>query len=149
MAESGVGELSQEQLDLLVDHFNEKVTFSRHIKARIEEVEPGRAVMHMDVEEIHLNGNGTLHGGVYASLIDNVMGLSVSSLVGLRTATTQMNVHFLGPVSEGRVVCRGEVVYRTRRTATAEGKVFDERGNLVAMGTGSFRVFERKGTPIV
>ena len=52
--------------------------------------------MYVDIEEIHLNGNGTLHGGVYTSLIDNAMGLSVSSLVGLRTATTQMNVHFLG-----------------------------------------------------
>ena len=35
--------------------------------------------MYVDIEEIHLNGNGTLHGGVYTSLIDNAMGLSVSS----------------------------------------------------------------------
>ena len=52
--------------------------------------------MYVDIEEIHLNGNGTLHGGVYTSLIDNAMGLSVSSLVGLRTATTQMIRALLG-----------------------------------------------------
>jgi len=77
------------------------------------------------------------------------MGLSVSSLVGLRTATTQMNVHFLGAVREGRITCRSEVLHRTRRTATAEGRVYDEEGNLVAVGTGAFRIFERQGNPIV
>ena len=92
--------------------------------------------MYVDIEEIHLNGNGTLHGGVYTSLIDNAMGLSVSSLVGLRTATTQMNVHFLGAVREGRITCRSEVVHQTRRTATAQGWVYDEEENLVAMETG-------------
>ena len=64
-------------------------------------------------------------------------------------ATTQMNVHFLGPVSEGRITCWGEVVHRTSRTATAEGRVYDEEGNLVALGTGAFRVFEKRGNPIV
>ncbi len=140
---------SNEELDRLVRHFMEAVTFSRHIGSRVEEVEPGRAVLHIDVEEYHLNGNGTLHGGVYASLIDNAMGISVAALVGVRTATTQMNVHFLGPVSSGRIVCRSEVVHRTRRTATAEAKVYDEEGNLVALGTGAFRIFEQRGNPIV
>ena len=149
MSEGGVGALSREQLDRLVTYFDEEVTFSKHIKARVDGVEPGRAVLYIDVEEIHLNGNGTLHGGVYTSLIDNAMGLSVSSLVGLRTATTQMNVHFLGPVREGRITCWSEVVHRTRRTATAEGRVYDEEGTLVALGTGAFRIFEKKGDPIV
>jgi uncharacterized protein (TIGR00369 family) len=65
------------------------------------------------------------------------------------TATIEMNVHFLGAVSEGRITCQSEVVHRTRRTATAEAKVYDSEGNLVAMGTGAFRVFEKKGSAIV
>ena len=144
-----VGELDREQLDRLVRHFKGQIEFSEHVGLKVDEVEPGRAVLYVDVEEVHLNGNGTLHGGVYASLIDNAMGLSVSSLVGLRTATTQMNVHFLGAVTGGRITCRGEVVHRTRRTATAEGRVYDQEGNLVAMGTGVFRIFEKEGNPIV
>jgi uncharacterized protein (TIGR00369 family) len=141
--------LSEEQLDHLARYFNEEVTFSKHIGARVEEVEPGRSIISIDVDEVHLNGAGTLHGGVYASLIDNAMGLAVLALVGVRTATIEMNVHFLGAVSEGRITCRSEVVHRTRRTATAEAKVRDSEGNLVAMGTGAFRVFEKKGSAIV
>jgi uncharacterized protein (TIGR00369 family) len=143
------GTLSKEQLDHLTRYFNEEVTFSRHIGAKVEEVEPGRSVIHIDVEGVHLNGTGTLHGGVYASLIDNAMGLSVLSLVGVRTATIQMNVHFLGAVGGGRITCESEVVHRTRRTATAEAKVHDADGNLVALGTGAFRVFEKPGNAIV
>jgi uncharacterized protein (TIGR00369 family) len=141
--------LSDEQLDQLARYFNQEVTFSRHIGAKVEEVEPGRSAIAIDVKDIHLNGAGTLHGGVYASLIDTAMGLSVLALVGVRTATIEMNVHFLGAVSEGRITCHSEVVHRTRRTATAEAKVRDSEGNLVAMGTGAFRVFERKGNAIV
>jgi uncharacterized protein (TIGR00369 family) len=144
-----VGVLSEEQLDHLAQYFNEEVTFSKHIGAKVEEVEPGRSVMYIDVEDVHLNGSGTLHGGVYASLLDNAMGLSVLALVGMRTATIEMNVHFLGAVNEGRITCESEVVHRTRRTATAEAKVRDADGNLVAMGTGAFRVFESKGNAIV
>jgi uncharacterized protein (TIGR00369 family) len=143
------GTLSEEQLEHLTQYFNEEVTFSRHIGAKVEEVGPGRSVMSIDVEDIHLNGSGTLHGGVYASLIDNAMGLSVLALVGVRTATIQMNVHFLGAVSGGRITCESEVLHRTRRTATAEAKVRDAEGNLVALGTGAFRVFEKKGNAIV
>ena len=141
--------LSEEQLGQLARYFNEEVTFSRHMGAKVERVEPGRSVISVAVEEIHLNGAGTLHGGVYASLIDTSMGLSVLALVGVRTATIQMNVHFLGAVDSGRITCESEVLHRTRRTATAEAKVRDADGNLVALGTGAFRVFESRGSAIV
>lgn len=149
MTESGSEALSEEQLKILSERFEEGTTFSGHVGMRVEEVKPGRAAVYADVEERHLNGNGTLHGGVYATLIDNAMGLSVSSLLGLRTATMQMNVHFVGSMSHGRLSCHGEVVHHTRRTATAEGKVYGDEGNLLAVGTGAFRVFQRRGAPIV
>ena len=150
MSEGSVaGALSPEQLEELTSYFNEAVTFGKHIRSRVQSVEPGRASLYIDVEDFHHNGNGTLHGGVYASLIDNAMGMAVLALVGVRTATVEMNVHFLGSVGGGRITCHAEVVHRTRRMATAEAKVYDEEGNLVSMGTGAFRVFEKKGNAIV
>ena len=143
------GTLSNEQLTRLAQYFDEKVTFSRHLGSKVEVVEPGKAVCHIDVEDIHLNGNGTLHGGVYASLLDNAMGLAVAALVGLRTATIGLDVRFLGAVREGRITCSAEVVHSTRRIATVEAKVRDGDQNLVAMGTGTFRIFEKHGDPIV
>ncbi len=124
-------------------------TFEQHTHTKIAEVRPGHATLYIDIEPFHLNGNGSLHGGVYATLIDNAMGFAVAALAEVRIATTQMNVHFLGPVSGGRISCTAEAVHRTRRTATAEAKVHDADGNLVAMGTGAFRIFEQRGHPIM
>ena len=149
MTEKSADALTEDQLKELAQYFDEEVTFSKHIGAKVEEVEPGWAVVRIDIEDVHLNGAGTLHGGVYASLMDNAMGLSVLALVGTRTATIEMNTHFLGSVNGGRIVCRSEVVHRTRRTATAESKVYGPDGDLVAMGTAAFRVFEKKGNAIV
>lgn len=139
------GSLNEEQLQELIRYSDEAVPFSSYLGLKVEKVEPGKAVLHLDVKDHHLNGNGTLHGGVYTTLIDNSMGISVLSKVGLRAATIQMDARFLGPVSGGRVTCRAEVLHRTRRMATAQGSVYDEEGNLVAMGTGTFRVFESEG----
>ncbi len=147
--DNGGKPLDADQLKELARYFDEEVTFSKHIGAKVKEVEPGRAVIRIEIGDIHLNGTGTLHGGVYASLMDNSMGLAVLALVGTRTATIEMNVHFLGGVKEGRITCHSEVVHRTRRTATAESKVYDANGNLVAMGTAAFRVFDKKGSAIV
>ena len=63
------GTLSEEQLDYLARYFNEEVTFSRHIGAKVERVKPGYSVILIDVEDYHLNGAGTLHGGVCATLL--------------------------------------------------------------------------------
>ena len=41
--------LSEDQLDHLARYFNEEVTFSKHIGAKVEEVEPGRSVVYIDV----------------------------------------------------------------------------------------------------
>jgi uncharacterized protein (TIGR00369 family) len=77
------------------------------------------------------------------------MGISVLSKVGLRAATIQMDTRFLGPVSGGRITCHAEVLHRTRRMATVQGSVYDDEENLVAMGTGAFRIFESEGVTSV
>ena len=45
MTDGGVKALNREQLDRLASYFDEEVTFSKHIKVKVEEVEPGRAVL--------------------------------------------------------------------------------------------------------
>ena len=57
----GRGALSEEQLERLARYFDEEITFAKHIGAKGEEVEPGRSVIYIDVEEVHRNGTGRLH----------------------------------------------------------------------------------------
>jgi len=139
-----------EDLERLKRYFDEDVTFSGQVLGtRVGEISEGRASVYLDVAEKHFNGAGTLHGGVHATLLDNAMGIAAIAATGRRVATMQMDVRFLGRVSEGRVTSRAEVVHRTRRTVTVEGKTYDDEGNLVSMGTATFRVFESEGAPAV
>jgi uncharacterized protein (TIGR00369 family) len=136
--------MDQERLDQLLDYLRTRVNFSRHIGLVIERIEPGRAVFSLQVETIHMNGAGTVHGGVHASLMDSAMAVALLTH-GVRASTTQMNVHFVEAVREGRIVCTGEVVHRARRTALTEAKVHDESGRLLATATGAFRIYEGEG----
>ncbi len=95
-----------------------------------------------------MSGKGALHGGV-ASLIDDTMRLSAATLVGLGKATIGLDVHFLGPVKEGKITCAAEVVRRTRHIATVEANVSDGEGTFMASCTGTCRIFEKRGAPIV
>ncbi|GGE15459.1 esterase [Marinithermofilum abyssi] len=141
----GDGKMNGEEFNKLIQYFR-KVPFWSHIRCQIDEVEEGTAQLHITLENFHLNGNATAHGGVLSTLMDNAMGLAVRSVSGWKTATTQMNVYFLAPAAEGKMWCRGEVIHQTRRTVTARATVTDDRGELIATGTGSFRVFRQPDT---
>ncbi|MBN6188115.1 PaaI family thioesterase [Aneurinibacillus sp. BA2021] len=119
-----------------------KVPFWQHTGCVIEQVKDGSAVLSLTVAHEHMNGNMTLHGGVYATLLDNAMGLAARSQGDMKQATTNMNIHFLAAVSEGKIYARGRIVHRTKRTITTEARVETEDGTLLAMGTGSFRVLK-------
>ncbi len=55
-----------------------------------------------------LNALGTMHGGVYATLADVAVGMSLyAHFEGKRKATTvELKVNYFAPVREGRLVAR-------------------------------------------
>lgn len=53
----------------------------------LEEVEAGRAVFAMEPGEEHYNPIGSVHGGVYATLLDSAAGCAVQSVLRRARAT--------------------------------------------------------------
>ena len=94
----------------------------------------------------HYNPIGSVHGGYAATLLDSAMGLAVHSMlpVGSGYTTLEFKISFIkgmtkdtGPVrSEGRTLNVG------RRTATAEARITDAKGRLLAHATTTCLVFE-------
>lgn len=132
----------EQYLRELKSYFSD-VPFWKYVGCTIESIEEGQAVLSLTVLREHMNGNMTLHGGVYATLLDNAMGLAARSQGEKNQATTNMNIHYLAAVSEGKVYARGRIVHRTKRTITTEARVETEDGTLLAMATGSFRVLKQ------
>jgi uncharacterized protein (TIGR00369 family) len=126
--------------EMVREYFQTQVEFSRHASIQVDEVHEGSASCSIELDgAVHRNGVGTVHGGVHATLIDTTMAVAIASL-GMRGATTQMNVHFVGAARDGRIACTAEVVHRTGKTAT-EARVHDASGELLALATASFRIF--------
>ena len=99
----------------------------------------------------HYNPIGSVHGGYAATLLDSAMGLAVHTMLppGTGYTTLEFKISFIrgmtrdtGPVrSEGRTLNVG------RRTATAEARITDTQGRLLAHATTTCLVFEiPKGT---
>ncbi|THF77522.1 PaaI family thioesterase [Cohnella fermenti] len=102
-------------------------------------------VVSLLIEPRHLNLLGIVHGGVHATLIDSAMGLAVMRDGPEESSvTTNLNLHYVAPIREGRVTVRAEIVQRTRKSVHTIAHVRGEDGELLAFGTGSFRIVERK-----
>ncbi len=105
---------------------------------------PGVCTVRGTVRPMHLNINGVVHGGVYATALDTAMGGAVVSDLaeGESTATTSLYVEFLRSARAGvELVARGEVLRRGRHLAFVEGKLDDGQGNQFAQAHGTWYIW--------
>jgi len=59
-----------------------------------------------------------------------------------------MKIGYVRPVlpSTGMVRCEAQIVHRGSRTSTSEGRLFDERGKLLAHGIETCLIFPAQTT---
>lgn len=92
-----------------------------------------------------LNPAGVVHGGWALALIDTVTATAAHSTLGAGVGfgTIETKVNFCRPIAPdtGRVRAEGRVVGRGRTIISAEGKIVDSRGRLIAHGTSTVMVF--------
>jgi uncharacterized protein (TIGR00369 family) len=104
-------------------------------------VSRGFAEFALEPAEFHYNPIGSVHGGVYAALLDSAAGCAVQTTLPAGTAYTSLDlsVKFLGAIriGTGRVTCTGTVIHRGRRTALAEARLCAADGKLLAFATSS------------
>ena len=113
---------------------------------RIVEAEKGRVVITAEPKDTHLNPVGTVHGGLAATMLDSCMGLAVQTLLdkGIGSTTLEFKISFVRPITPDTGTIRGEgtVVAAGRRVGTAEGRVTDANGRLLAHGTTTCLIFD-------
>jgi uncharacterized protein (TIGR00369 family) len=101
----------------------------------------GRAVFRVTPQEFHYNPLGTVHGGVFAALLDSACGCAVHTMLPADVFYTSLDlsVKFLRPVTveTGPVTAQGTVVHLGRRTALAEAKLTDAAGKVYATANSS------------
>ena len=115
------------------------------------EVESGRAVFEGTPSLAHYNPLGTVHGGYAATLLDSCMGCSIHSTLpkGTGYTTLEFKVNLVRAITAdtGRVRAEGKIVNSGRRVATADGRLTDVSGRLLAHATTTCLLFELAGKP--
>ena len=121
-------------------------TIAQTLGYDVSEAESGRVVVTAEPAGIHLNPAGTVHGGFAATLLDSCMGLAVQSTLerGVGQTTLEFKISLLRPITPetGPIRAEGVVLNRGRRVGTAEGRIIDGKGRLLAHGATTCLIFE-------
>jgi uncharacterized protein (TIGR00369 family) len=112
---------------------------ARLLDFRLAEVGEGHAMFECTPGEQHYNPIGVVHGGLAATLLDSAMGCAVQSVLppGIGYTTLEFKINFVRALTHktGPMRARGSVIHGGRSTATAEGRLEDAAGKLLAHAT--------------
>jgi len=121
-------------------------TIAQTLGYDVTEAESGRVVVTAEPSGAHLNPAGTVHGGLAATVLDSCMGLAIQSTLekGVGQTTLEFKISLVRPITPetGLIKAEGTVLNRGRRIGTAEGRVTDGKGRLLAHGTTTCLIFQ-------
>jgi uncharacterized protein (TIGR00369 family) len=114
-----------------------------HLGIRLVEARAGHAAFEIDVDPRHLNRQGSLQGGVAATLLDAACGYA-----GLRpeadapaghAVTVSLTISYLAKAVAGRLRATGTVTKSGRSLYFASGELTSAAGELIATAQGAFK----------
>jgi len=119
--------------------------FTQHVGIVLMDRAPGRSHWVLDLQPVHMNTHGVVHGGVLFTLADTAMGSALFGALqpGQICATINIKINYFKPVFGGRVVCESEVVNQGKNVAHLDATLRID-GVLVARANGDFAIFKPK-----
>jgi len=89
-------------------------------------------------------GTRHTHGGILATLVDLAADNALLSRLGHAVPTIDMRVDYHRAALPGDLVAKGKVVKFGKRFSVCEAQVYDQDGQLVASGRGTYYTAEEK-----
>ena len=103
-------------------------------------------VITFDAADFLFNPQGTLHGGVIATVMDISMGHLLHRASG-PAATLEMKTQYLKPVRGGRLTCTGRFLRQGKSVSYLASELVDDAGELVAFATATWRSLRPSAPP--
>ena len=110
------------------------VPFAKLLGLEMGELKTGEATLHLTVRDELKQNQGVMHGGAVASLIDTASAFAVVTQLepDERVTTTDLTIHYLRPLTSGRMTAAARVVRGGRRLFVLSVEVTNETSVLVA-----------------
>ena len=110
------------------------------IGLEVVEVAEGKVIYRTKILDKHCNMYGFVHGGVFSSISDIVMGISCITLKK-RVVTIDMSISYIKNVPQGSTITAiGEVISNGRTIMRATGEILDEQQQLLIKSQASYYV---------
>lgn len=120
----------------------ESSPFWDFIGLQVREIKNGYVSLALPIKNDFINARNSVHGGIYASLLDTNMGMTARTTGINNTATLQLNIQYLKSISEGTLYSEASIIHESRNSVYIEGKLTNEAGDLLAHCTGTFKLFK-------
>jgi uncharacterized protein (TIGR00369 family) len=95
-------------------------------------------VIEFVAQEFMFNPQGTLHGGVIATVMDISMGHLLKHVDGPGT-TLEMKTQCVKAARSGRLRCTGEFTHHGRGVSYLRSTLVDQHGDLLAFATSTWK----------
>lgn len=118
-----------------IKKFFKKDRFAESLGIELLEVSEGGAKTKMDVNDEHLNGIGTVHGGALFTLADFTFAVAANSH-GRVTVAINANISYMKAVSRGTLTAEAREISLNPKLATYTINITDEDGELIAIFQG-------------
>ncbi|PYZ92986.1 phenylacetic acid degradation protein [Salipaludibacillus keqinensis] len=128
----------------LEERFNASPFFA-HLGFKLLQGDKDGIVLELPIKKHLINTNGTVHGGVYATMLDNIMSISVRDVVNKDIVTVNLNVNYFAAIQKGVLIGKAKILQQGYRIVTCEGEVTNEEGDVLAKATGVFKVKHSTG----
>ena len=116
------------------------VPFAQLLGIKVDSMEPGHAVLSLEMRDDLMRNRGIAHGGVAATLIDSAMAMAIQPMLGANESTTtvDLTIHYLRPLREGTARASARVVRAGRRVITVSAELFDHNEKLAATAISTY-----------
>lgn len=140
-------DLNPEHIKSVIESIN-KGPFFKHLSMEVTELDIGYSKVTATISEKYMNPFGSLHGGVFSSLIDTAAYWS--AYCDLREdqglVTIDLKVDLLAPVLDKIVIIKGKRIKSGQTLCLTEAQMFNEAGKILAHGTSKLMVTQNKQT---
>jgi 1,4-dihydroxy-2-naphthoyl-CoA hydrolase len=116
------------------------VPYAKFLGLELGEMKPGEASLYLEVRDELRQNRGIVHGGAVASLIDTAAAFAVVTQLepNERVTTTDLTIHYLRPVTSGRLTATARTVRAGRRLFVISAEVMDDRQRMVATAVTTY-----------
>jgi len=116
------------------------VPYAKFLGLHLGEIRDGQVSIHLEVRDELKQNQGVVHGGAIASLIDTASAFAVLVQIEIneRVNTTDLTIHYLRPITSGRMTATAHIVRAGRRLFVLSVEVTNDANALVATAVTTY-----------